>query len=57
MTSEGRFVEVQGTAEHAAFDRPQLDQLLALATDGILVLDSAQREALLVAGHGGSGAR
>ncbi len=34
-TSEGRFIEVQGTAEHAPFDRAQLDRLLQLASDGI----------------------
>ena len=46
MTSEGRFVEVQGTGEHAAFDRAQLDALLALAEGGIRQLDAAQRVAL-----------
>jgi ribonuclease PH len=42
MTSEGRFVEVQGTGEHAAFDRAELDQLVALATAGIQELDHLQ---------------
>lgn len=42
MTSEGRFVEVQGTGEHAAFDRAELDQLVALATTGIQELDRLQ---------------
>ena len=28
MTGEGKFVEVQGTAEGAAFDRAELDALL-----------------------------
>ena len=46
MSSEGRFVEVQGTAEHATFDRAALDALLDLATAGIRRLDAAQREAL-----------
>jgi ribonuclease PH len=46
MSSEGRFVEVQGTAEHATFDRATLDALLGLATRGIERLDRAQREAL-----------
>jgi ribonuclease PH len=46
MTSEGRFVEVQGTGEHAAFDRTELDALIALATQGILQLDGLQRAAL-----------
>ncbi len=42
MTSEGRFVEVQGTGEHAAFDRAELDLLVALAADGIRQLDALQ---------------
>lgn len=46
MSSEGRFVEVQGTGEHGTFDRPQLDELLRLATHGITLLDAAQRNAL-----------
>ena len=46
MTSEGRFVEVQGTGEHAAFDRPQLDILVTLATEGIIMLDALQVAAL-----------
>jgi ribonuclease PH len=35
MTSTGKFVEVQGTAEGAAFSRSELDSLLALAESGI----------------------
>ena len=46
MSSEGRFVEVQGTGEHGTFDRAQLDELLNLATSGIVTLDAAQRKAL-----------
>ena len=46
MTSEGRFVEVQGTGEHAAFDRAQLDTLVTLATGGIVTLDARQQSAL-----------
>ncbi|MEP7383916.1 MAG: ribonuclease PH [Gemmatimonadota bacterium] len=46
MTSEGRFVEVQGTGEHAAFDRFELDQLVALATAGIQELDRLQASVL-----------
>jgi ribonuclease PH len=48
MSSEGRFVEVQGTGEHGTFDRSQLDGLLDLATSGIATLDAAQRRALAV---------
>lgn len=46
MSSEGRFVEVQGTGEHGTFSREELDHLLDLAIGGIQQLDSAQREAL-----------
>ncbi len=46
MSSERRFVEVQGTGEHGTFDRSQLDRLLDLATGGIATLDAAQRKAL-----------
>jgi ribonuclease PH len=46
MSSEGQFVEVQGTGEHGTFDRTQLDQLLDLATRGIRTLDAAQQQVL-----------
>jgi ribonuclease PH len=46
MSSEGRFVEVQGTGENGTFDRAQLDGLLALATTGLHELDARQRSAL-----------
>jgi ribonuclease PH len=46
MSSEGRFVEVQGTGEHGTFDRGELDRLLALATGAIAELDLAQRRSL-----------
>jgi ribonuclease PH len=46
MSSEGRFVEVQGTGENATFDRQELDRLLALATSGLTQLDALQRAAL-----------
>jgi ribonuclease PH len=46
MSSEGRFVEVQGTGEHGTFDRAQLDALLDMAAGGIATLDAAQRKAL-----------
>ena len=46
MSSEGEFVEVQGTGEHGTFDRTQLDQLLELAIAGIRQLDGAQTKAL-----------
>ncbi len=46
MTGEGRFVEVQGTAEQVAFDRAELDALLALAEKGCADLTRLQLEAL-----------
>ena len=46
MTASGGFVEVQGTAEGAAFSRAEMDALLALATQGIAELVLAQRAAL-----------
>ncbi len=46
MSSEGRFVEVQGTGEHGTFAREELDRLLELAAHGISALDRAQANAL-----------
>ncbi len=46
MSSEGGFVEVQGTGENATFDRGELDRLLTLATTGLVELDALQRAAL-----------
>jgi ribonuclease PH len=46
MTGDGKFVEVQGTAEGAAFDRAELDALLALAEKGCADLTRLQQEAL-----------
>jgi ribonuclease PH len=50
MTGNGRFVEVQGTAEGKAFTQAQLDRLLALARAGIERLTAMQRETLKDAG-------
>ena len=44
MTGDGRFVEVQGTAEGVAFTRAELDALLALAEGGIEEIIAAQQE-------------
>jgi ribonuclease PH len=46
MSSEARFVEVQGTGEHGTFDRAELDRLLDLAAKGLAELDARQRSAL-----------
>jgi ribonuclease PH len=46
MTGGGAFVEVQGTAEGAPFDRAMLDTLLSLAEQGCADLTEIQRAAL-----------
>ncbi len=46
LTSSGRFVELQGTAEARPFDRAQLDAMLLLAEAGIASLFALQRETL-----------
>ena len=46
MTSEGHFVEVQGTAEGVAFTRAEMDKLLGLADHGIGELIALQRQSL-----------
>jgi ribonuclease PH len=45
-TGDGRFVEVQGTAEGAPFDRDELNALLDLAVGGTTELTRLQREIL-----------
>ena len=45
-TGDGRFIELQGTAEGEPFSRNQMEQLLALADGGIKTLFAAQRAAL-----------
>jgi ribonuclease PH len=45
-TGDGRFVEVQGTAEREPFDRKLLDELLRLAVAGCEELTSIQHKAL-----------
>ncbi|MFE5775086.1 MULTISPECIES: ribonuclease PH [Brachybacterium] len=46
VTGSGSFVEVQGTAEGAPFDRAELNTLLDLAVGGCADLSALQREAL-----------
>lgn len=53
-TGSGAFVEVQGTAEGAPFDRAELDALLDLGLAGCAELTRLQREAL-AGGPGGRG--
>jgi ribonuclease PH len=45
-TGDGRFVEVQGTAEREPFDREMLDELLNLAVAGCAELTALQQAAL-----------
>src|SRR5919112_278549 len=42
-TGDGRFIEIQGTAEGPPFERQALDDLLALADEGIRELVALQR--------------
>jgi len=46
VAGDGRFIEVQGTAEGAPFDRALLNQLLDLAVEGCATLSKLQREVL-----------
>lgn len=46
MTGDGRFIEVQGTAEGAPFSRDEMNALMALAEKGITELVSLQKQAL-----------
>jgi ribonuclease PH len=48
MTGAGRFIEVQGTAEGAAFSRSELDGMLGLAELGIGQIFELQRELISV---------
>ena len=50
MTEDGKLIEVQGTAEGAAFERAQLDAMLDLAAIGIRALTAAQRAVVAAAG-------
>lgn len=45
-SGDGRFIEVQGTAEGAPFDRALLDSLLDLAVAGCATLTNLQKQAL-----------
>ena len=47
MTGAGHYIEVQGTAEGAAFSRKEMDALLLLAEKGIGELINLQQQSLL----------
>ena len=51
-TSDGRFIELQGTAEREPFSRGQMDELLALAMRGIEVLIGMQKAVIVQAANG-----
>jgi len=46
MTDTGKYIEVQGTAEGAPFDRARMNRLLDLAAIGVRQMISKQREVL-----------
>jgi ribonuclease PH len=46
MTSNGGFIEVQGTGEDGEFSADELGQLISLAQNGIVQLFSVQQDAL-----------
>jgi ribonuclease PH len=48
MTSAGRFIEVQGTAEGLPFTRSELDEMLGLAEKGIAEIVDLQQEMIAV---------
>jgi ribonuclease PH len=50
MDAEGRFVEIQGTAEGSPVPRERVDHLLDLASKGIRAVIQTQREALACSG-------
>jgi ribonuclease PH len=49
MNDAGHFIELQGTAEGAAFDRVTMNQLVDLADAGIRALIAKQKAALGIA--------
>ena len=49
-SGDGRFIELQGSAEQEPFSRAEIDQMLELATGGLRQLFEVQREALSRAG-------
>ena len=46
MTGDGRYIEVQGTAEREPFKKEEMDRLLVLAKDGVGELIAAQKKVL-----------
>lgn len=46
MTGEGKFVEIQGTAEGVPFSKEEMDNIILLAAQGITKIIQLQRNAL-----------
>jgi len=45
-TGDGRFIELQGTAEREPFSRAQMDELVALGVHGIEKLVAIQKRVI-----------
>jgi ribonuclease PH len=45
-TGDGRFIELQGTAEREPFSRSQMDELVTLASRGIEMLIGVQKKVI-----------
>jgi ribonuclease PH len=54
MTDDGRFIELQGTAEAEPFSHDQLNELLALARKGIEELMAIQNQIVEAVAESGS---
>src|SRR5881394_518423 len=50
-TGDGRFIEVQGTAEREPFSRAQMDELVELGRRGIDALIGMQKEIIAATGE------
>ncbi|MDR1196217.1 MAG: ribonuclease PH [Endomicrobium sp.] len=46
MTSAGKFIEIQGTAEGEPFSRKEMDELLDMAHKGVKLINAAQKKSL-----------
>ena len=46
MTGDGKFVEIQGTAEGSVFTKKEMDALMKIAQSGIKVLTKIQKKSL-----------
>lgn len=46
MTESGKFIEIQGTAEHNPFSQEQLLDMISVAKEGVQALIKAQKEIL-----------